>query len=221
MGSVNDLLASTHNTFATYDGDRSILCVQPKSDAQQLLREALKDYTVVIAETAYDALRQFNSSAFDAFVLEYWLPDWSGVSLCRDIRRVEPNAPVCFYTCAAGDEARKRATAAKASAYLYAPADISVIRAHIRTLLERADWKSRNAASYQALAIEHELARYAQLAADPVNGARSLSRATMERLTKIKARKVFIEHGGTLADFERWWSHAFLRAWAALTGELQ
>lgn len=212
MGHVNehDLLEFHRGPISSPDGDRTILCVQPNGARQNILREALQKYAVEFVTTAYDTLRQANARGFDAFVLEYWLPDWSGVSLCRDIRRLDPNAPVFFYTQAAGEEPRKRAMAAKASAYLCAPASVSAVRALVRTLVECADVKSASAKTHLLLAIQHELRRHPEVAANPGGRLPPRSMAMIERVAKIKAQNVFKENGGTLANFERWWPHCFL-----------
>jgi DNA-binding response OmpR family regulator len=210
----HDLLAIPDSLCAS--SERTILCVQPNADRQQFLRDALKGYAVEFVATAFDTLRESNARAFDAYVLEYWLPDWSGVSLCRDIRRSDPSVPILFYTSAAGNEPRKRALAAKSTAYVCAPVSTSAFRALVGILISSSDVKSENAASYQGAAIQHELAKHAAVAAVAVSGTRSLAMSMIERVTKIKAHKIFIEHGGTLASFERGWPDAFATAWASL-----
>jgi DNA-binding response OmpR family regulator len=72
--------------------ERSVLCAQPAIGNQQFLLQALQGYRLVIVGNALDATRCHNHSVFDAYVLDYWLPDWSGTALCRDIRKNDPHA---------------------------------------------------------------------------------------------------------------------------------
>ena len=76
---------------------QTVLCVDNDSKSHPLLRTALADYHIVVVSSAYDALRNINTRVFDLYVLEYWFHDWAGVSLCRAIRKVDPNVPVCFW----------------------------------------------------------------------------------------------------------------------------
>src|SRR5688572_2628423 len=88
---------------------RSVLCVQPNAERHAQLQSALAKHRLVMTTCALDAVRQHNAHAFDAYVLDYWLPDWNGVALCRQIRRSEPHAPILFFTAADQDEQVKRA----------------------------------------------------------------------------------------------------------------
>ena len=47
-----------------------------------------------------------------------WAADWSGPSLCREIRKIDPHGTIVFCTAAARDNDRARAMRAGANAYL-------------------------------------------------------------------------------------------------------
>src|SRR5690242_15714750 len=104
-------------------GTQSILCVDPNREAQALLREILCQYEPVFASNAYDTLRMLDSGFFDAYLLESWLPDFSGFALCREIRRKDPGGTVLFCTAAARTQDRLLALRAGASAYIGKPLD--------------------------------------------------------------------------------------------------
>ena len=70
----------------------SVLCVEPDAGARECLHGALADYDCSFAVNAYEALRALHSQPFDAYVLDYWMPDWSGPLLCREIRKHDPHA---------------------------------------------------------------------------------------------------------------------------------
>src|SRR5687767_5293988 len=88
---------------------RRILCVQPVREHHRPLQHYLAPHQLQIVQTGLDAVRAYNAGAFDAYILDYWLPDWSGLSLCRQVRKDDPHAPVVFFSSAEGEDQRKRA----------------------------------------------------------------------------------------------------------------
>jgi DNA-binding response OmpR family regulator len=163
----------------------------------------------VPACNAYEALRNFNARPFDAYVLDYWLPDWSGPSLCREIRKTDPNSPVVFYTDAASDQDRHRAMRAGASAYLCKPVEPDELRSSLGSLFTRSDVESLLAKTSAERAVDEVLVlRLAR--ARPASGAHDESAArSLERAARARAYKVFIESGGTRANFDSWWPQVF------------
>lgn len=191
---------------------RSILCAVPQR-SHQLMQEAFGAHRLAFAENAYEALRNLHSRVFDGYVLDYWLPDLSGVSLCREIRKVDPSGPIVF--CAASDreEARSRALHAGADAYLSRPT-VEVMREQMDLLLNKAHAESLVAKKEEELAVDAELIRRAQAAAARAEHAQALTATATERVARLKAYKTFIESGGTRANFERWWPQVMTTAWA-------
>jgi DNA-binding response OmpR family regulator len=186
---------------------RSVLCVQPNSANQQFLQPALADYRVVMVDKAFDAIRSINSSVFDAYVVDYWLPDWNGAALCREIRKNDPHVPIICYT-TAGEEYQVRTLRAGAAVYMRAPVSAIGFRERLRMVLQSADLNSLRARSEAERTIEQELRR--QL--PPWNNAGSSRQrgvAAIESRAKVKAEKVFIAAGGTRSSFDRFWPQQF------------
>jgi DNA-binding response OmpR family regulator len=189
---------------------RSVLCAHPNAELQSFLLSALAGYRTVA--TGADALRAINSAVFDAYAIDYWLPDWSGVSLCREIRKLDPNAPVCFYTNARSDDARKRAMRAGANLFLVAPLEPQALRGHIERLVVMRDAASATAQAEETRAIEAELARRASAAIQVAEHAKVSVARAIERTARAKALKAFIDAGGTRANFERAFPHVYSTA---------
>src|SRR5688500_11528153 len=124
---------------------RAILCVQQNPEIQQFLQRALSDFRVITATTAYEAVRRLNNEVFDAYVLDYWLSDWSGAGLCREIRKTDPHGPVCFYTTAVGGEHQARALRAGASAFIQAPMDAASLSRRLHALIQQSEVASLRA----------------------------------------------------------------------------
>ena len=116
---------------------RCILCAQPNPRFRANLVQALGDFQCVIALSGFEALCCLNAHVFDAYVLDYWLPDWSGLSLCREIRKADPHGPIVFYGSTGGQEQRKRIMRAGANASLSSP-EPNAVREQLSTLLDHA-----------------------------------------------------------------------------------
>src|SRR6476659_9279329 len=111
---------------------QSILCVEPDLESQMLLSEVLREFQPVFAGNAYDALRELSSRLFDAYLMESQLPDFSGLALCREIHRTDPNGPVILCTESARKEDRLLALRAGVNAYVCKPLDPRELVRHLR-----------------------------------------------------------------------------------------
>ena len=65
---------------------RTILIVEADAASRALFSDLLSRYSLTFAANAFEAVRSVNARPFHAYLLDYWLPDWSGVQLCRAIR---------------------------------------------------------------------------------------------------------------------------------------
>ena len=52
------------------------------------------------------------TDSFDLYILDNWLPDRSGMDLCLRLREIDPKTPILFYSGAALEEDRQRASRA-------------------------------------------------------------------------------------------------------------
>jgi CheY-like chemotaxis protein len=188
---------------------RSILCVQPNEEYHPALRLALSRFRTVFAPNALEAIRVMNSEFFDAYVLDYWLPDWGGASLCRQIRMSDPHTPILFFTAAHSPEQKRRAMRAGAQGYVLAPDDASTLGSRLRSLMQYADLRAMRAKLEEEQAVQVELERRAALAVSLTQHARERAAQALERAACARARKAFVEAGGTLATFQRWWPQTF------------
>jgi CheY-like chemotaxis protein len=193
---------------------QSVLCVDPDKEVRALLSELLSEHHPTFVDNAFEALRELHSRAYDAFVLEQRLPDWTGVDLCRQIRRHDPHGPILFYTGAARVEDRARAMRVGASAYLCKPVNPHRLRSELHVLLELATLESLDARFEAERATQDELARYDAKGLMGAGGATQTIARSMERTARLRASRVFLNSGGTRANFERWWPSLFAAALA-------
>ena len=74
---------------------------------------------------------------FDLYLLDVWLPDGSGMDLCRKIREFDAKTPIVFYSAAAYDGDKDAALESGAQAYLVKPTDSPNLCERIFSLLGR------------------------------------------------------------------------------------
>ena len=163
------------------------------------MASALRGFHVEFAVDGHGAVVRYSADAFDAFVLDVRLPDYNGLAICRDIRRLDPHVPIIVWTAlGSSNEMRELATEAGATTYLLKCERYDLLRAAV---LEAVTSAARRADSARAQA-DAELVR---LKADS-----SLTRSPDPRTADLAitgtVRDKFLQGGGTLAQFERWWA---------------
>jgi DNA-binding response OmpR family regulator len=71
-----------------------VLCIEDSHDECELVREILKGYEVVCADTIASAKSMLSAGQFSLVIIDEHLPDGSGMEMCRRIRRKHPGLPV-------------------------------------------------------------------------------------------------------------------------------
>jgi DNA-binding response OmpR family regulator len=187
----------------------TLLCVGSDHESRLTLQGALPGHELVFARSAFDAIRCMNDNVFDGYILDFWLPDWTGSALCRHVRKGDPHAPVLFYTAASRPQDKARALRAGADAFLVKPVDPVTLRSKLHTLLSTSELDNVRACVEEERAIAEELARRREDLQSKVDHARALTESSLERTARLKAYKAFMEARGTHAHFERKWQQTF------------
>jgi CheY-like chemotaxis protein len=117
-----------------------ILYVDDNKDSCEMLSAMLPlysdwKYSVTAVETADRAISLMEKQAFDIYILDYVLPDISGVELCERIRKTDAETPILFFTGKAQEADRKKAINAGASEYLVKPNDLIKLTETVKQLL--------------------------------------------------------------------------------------
>jgi CheY-like chemotaxis protein len=193
------------------------LCIDGDRQMHEIYKRALAGYNVCFASSAYEALRSINSKPSDVYVLDYWLPDWSGCSLCRAIRKPDPHVPVCFCTSASRPQDEQRARRAGASAYVLKPTDAELLSGVISALVQAAAARNRSACQAADRTLVEELLR--RRSSWPNGVLPALALESIKRSSCNKAREVFIAAGGTLAGFERRWKELWQHGLEVMAGD--
>jgi len=77
---------------------KHILCVDDHTDSYELISTILKDYKVTSATSMAEALRLASEDKFSLYLLDYHLPDGTGIEVCLMIRNFDKKTPILFVT---------------------------------------------------------------------------------------------------------------------------
>ena len=115
-----------------------VLYIEDHEDTRELVTLVLEQrgYEVVTGTTIESGIALAFSQPFDLYLLDSWLPDGSGLDLCRRIREFDKVTPVLFYSAAAYEMDRADAINSGAQAYLVKPSQPSELANLVTSLIE-------------------------------------------------------------------------------------
>lgn len=115
-----------------------VLYIEDHDDTRELVTLVLeqRSYEVVTGSTIKSGVALAAAQDFDLYVLDSWLPDGSGVDLCRRIREFDKRTPILFYSAAAFEIDRNDAIASGAQAYLIKPSQPSELCDLVTSLIQ-------------------------------------------------------------------------------------
>ena len=115
-----------------------VLYIEDHDDTRELVTLVLeqKSYEVVTGSTIRSGVDLAQSQYFDLYLLDSWLPDGSGLDLCRQIREFDKATPIVFYSAAAYEMDRAEALDSGAQAYLVKPSPPSELCRLVTSLID-------------------------------------------------------------------------------------
>lgn len=114
---------------------KKILCVDDDLDTCAFLAVMFRQYDFEAAATIADARSFLGNGGFDLYILDNWLPDGSGVELCRSIRECWPDVPIVFTSAVATKQDIDVAIAAGADRYVTKPYEPETLSQIVKELL--------------------------------------------------------------------------------------
>jgi DNA-binding response OmpR family regulator len=118
-----------------------ILCVDDDKYSCEWVKRSLAGgrvpAAVISASSGRQAFSQLNKETFDLCILEYPLPDMTGVQLCSLMRQMGSGVPVMFLTAMNRPIDREKAMGAGADDYLCKPDDLDVFVPAVKRLLKK------------------------------------------------------------------------------------
>ena len=143
--------------------------------------------------------------------MDNWLPDGSGIGLCRLIREFDPDTPILFYSAASYARDIEEALRSGAQAYLVKPAGFDDLEQTVARLTspvsnrEFAAWKAEIAAIREESVIQYTEK------AKRFESAKGRRLRAEEKLMRLKAEKAFLAAGGARGEFARRWPSVFVK----------
>jgi DNA-binding response OmpR family regulator len=104
----------------------------PESREIVCLILAKEGFETICPDSSHDVLRIANEQKFDAYLLDSWTPDMSGVELCKRINAFDAHTPIIFYSAASFQGDKDEALAAGAQAYVTKPSSVEELVDAIR-----------------------------------------------------------------------------------------
>ena len=80
------------------EATKKILCVDDHTDFCELVAAILQDVKVRSAHSMADAILLATKEKFDLYLLDYHLPDGTGLELCLLLRSFDAATPILFMT---------------------------------------------------------------------------------------------------------------------------
>ena len=115
-----------------------VLYIEDHEDTRELVTLVLEQrcFEIVTGSTIESGIALAVSQQFDLYLLDSWLPDGSGLDLCRRIREFDKATPILFYSAAAYEIDRDLAIRCGAQAYLVKPSQPSELCNLVTSLIE-------------------------------------------------------------------------------------
>ncbi|HKO97406.1 MAG TPA: response regulator [Pyrinomonadaceae bacterium] len=100
-----------------------VLCVDDDEDSREMLSALLRLSSIdaVAVGTAFEALSSIQSERFNLYLLDTQLPDLDGFELCRQMRDLDSDTPILFFSGAAYATDIRKGLDAGANAYVSKP----------------------------------------------------------------------------------------------------
>jgi DNA-binding response OmpR family regulator len=120
---------------------KQILYIEDHDDTRDLVALVLADSNcrVTTTSSSKEFLNLASQQHFDLYLLDSWLPDGSGIELCKQLREFDNETPIMFLSAAAYETDKQAAMNSGAQRYLVKPADIPGLRVEIDALLAVAN----------------------------------------------------------------------------------
>jgi two-component system phosphate regulon response regulator PhoB len=117
-----------------------VLYAEDDPDTRDLICLALerKGFEVVCPDSLHELLKLAKDERWDAYMLDTWMPEISGVDLCKKLREFDPRTPIIFYSAAAYDRDKQDALQCGAQAYIVKPASFDLLVTSLRSAIEAA-----------------------------------------------------------------------------------
>nr|WP_263432021.1 response regulator transcription factor [Leuconostoc gasicomitatum] len=140
---------------------KTILLVEDEESLQFYLKSELsfENYTVTQCFNGKNALDLLESKTYDLVILDWMLPERSGIDVLRRLRRQGSNIPVIIMTARSEVDDKVTGLDSGANDYITKPFEIEELLARIRVLLRVAKTNPKDEYSYNDLILNRKTHR--------------------------------------------------------------
>ncbi len=123
-----------------------LLLVEDDRDLAMAIEDRLnrEHYLVEVVHDGAEALHRLKSFAYDAVILDWNLPDTSGIAIVQELRQSGGKTPVLLLTARGAVDDKERGFDAGADDYLTKPFEPRELSARIRSLIRRGTQQTSN-----------------------------------------------------------------------------
>jgi DNA-binding response OmpR family regulator len=116
-----------------------ILVIEDEKRVAALIKKGLEEqeYSVDLAHDGKDGREFALAKPYDTIIMDIILPDIDGITLCKEIRLVNPDIPIIMLTALGTTDDKVEGLDAGADDYLVKPFDFRELLARIRSLTKR------------------------------------------------------------------------------------
>jgi DNA-binding response OmpR family regulator len=189
---------------------KRILLVEDHEDTWEMVAYSLPEYGLICARNFDEGLRLARRRYFDFYILDNWLPDGSGVELCRRIRKFDPHTPILFYSAVGYSHDIIEGMSAGAQGYLVKPVSFDELQQAVTQLIIVAGEKDSEARRAEVAAILDEFAIRQAENAERMEKAKEKHLRSEKKALRLKAEIAFLRAGGTRGEFARRWPSVFI-----------
>ncbi len=121
-----------------------LLIVDDDPELLKILTESLEKegHKCISCDNGQDALVNLRKQQFDLVVLDWTMPDFTGIDICRRLRQTSDTTPILMLTAKDGIDERVLALDTGVDDYLTKPFDIKELAARVRSAIRRSGYKS-------------------------------------------------------------------------------
>jgi DNA-binding response OmpR family regulator len=116
-----------------------ILLIEDDIELAERLKDwfTLENFMLESVATGHDALQMLSNFKFDVVVLDWGLPDITGLEVCKRYRSTGGRTPIIFLTGKGEIDSKEQGLDSGADDYLVKPFDVRELSARIRSILRR------------------------------------------------------------------------------------
>lgn len=119
----------------------TVLLIEDHEDTRKMLALLFDEwgYRATIVPNATEGLMHVLEQSYDLIILDNWLPDLDGVELCRQVRALDRQTPIIFYSASGMGSEDREALDAGANAFVSKSGSLGELRETMAAQMKRTN----------------------------------------------------------------------------------